>query len=127
MAALSWNVPLFVEDRMVGVAHVQIMEDGGLLIQAGSTEDPQINIEDLPHMSGYSLILQSVKNSGVKVLTATQWMNELQRWWNYETIGNMDEILLTKSEFLNYMARNGTEMTNVINQSVKGVNDGKKQ
>jgi len=66
MAALSWSVPFFVEDRMIGAAHVELMDNGGLLIQAGSTEDPEIHVEDLPHMSGYSLILQSAKNSTPK-------------------------------------------------------------
>lgn len=66
MAALGWSVPLFVEDRMVGTAYVQLGENGALTINAGSTEDPKIYIEDLPHMSGYSLVLQSIKNSTPK-------------------------------------------------------------
>jgi hypothetical protein len=114
MAELNWNVPLFVGDRMVGVANVHILENGGLAISAGATEDAGIAIEDLPHMSAYSLVLTSVKTEGEKILLLGEWMYELNRWWNYETIGNMDEIKVTKAEFLHYMTRHGTEITSQV-------------
>lgn len=57
---------------------------------------------------------------GVKVLTPSDWMNYLKRWWNYESIGNMDTIKMTRKEFFAYMSRtNSTEVTNQIPKYIR--------
>lgn len=50
-----------------------------------------------------------------KMLTPLQWMNELKRWWDYEPSGNMDQMKLSKQEFLTYMQNShGTEVTGQV-------------
>jgi len=57
---------------------------------------------------------QSTRDEDEKMLTPGDWMNYLKRWWNYESIGNMDQLKLTKKEFLSYMQR--TKSTEVTGQ-----------
>lgn len=61
-----------------------------------------------------------MNDEGEKVFTPAEWMNELRRWWNYEEIGNMASIKLTKEEFLDYMARTrATEVTHQIPEALR--------
>lgn len=61
-----------------------------------------------------------MNDEGEKVFTPAEWMNELRRWWNYEEIGNMGSIKLTKEEFLDYMARTrATEVTHQIPKALR--------
>lgn len=63
---------------------------------------------------------ETLAEDGVKVLTPTDWMNYLKRWWNYESIGNMDAIKMTRQEFFAYMSRtNSTEVTNQIPEHIR--------
>ena len=62
--------------------------------------------------------------SDEELLTPEEWMNKLRRWWNYESVDNMDEMKLTKVEFLTYMQNTrSTEVTSQIPEHIRNAVD----
>jgi hypothetical protein len=64
------------------------------------------NLEDLAKIAK-----ELNETEQVKVLRPEEWMNELKRWWNYNAVGNINEMKLTETEFFSYMNQHGTEVT----------------
>lgn len=64
-------------------------------------------------LCGCTTAIEHARHLG-SVRRPQEWMNHLHRYWNYTADDDFEELNMSEIEFLQYMARQGTEVTDQI-------------